>query len=236
MRVDFDYLLQQVKAGKIKRPWRGMSARQFKKHGRRCFDNDDIFILATNAKVGDIYHEHEQNHRICDIRMPDVRSDLNYSRWDTIAIDSRRVNGHGDFCDRTARRGQAKVVGYIVNEVGEGICGCDVLRLPVSLEKAAELELINCLFLFDIDRFRDLYKKLGWFETENQFQSQYDEYKDSRDDPGFALYVGWAKMVVRKYDEEGPASIVDEDGVLLQSYREIKSDIWAMCFSTKEEK
>ncbi len=221
MRVDFDYLMKQVKAGKVKRPWRKMSRRQFKKHCQLNFDYDDLFILATNAKVGDIYYEHEENHRISEICRDDPA-------WHPMWMDGTKI-------DRWARKAKILVAGYIVNELGQSVCGCGCLSLPVSLEKAAELELMNCLLYYDYERLRQLQKKYGWYESEKKLLKDWQLHDEARNDPGFALYVDWAKRTVRIYDEQGPLTIVDEDGVLLQSYRETRSDIWKMCWSTKEQ-
>lgn len=221
MRVDFDYLMKQVKAGKVKRPWRRMSARQMKKCAYRNFDYEDLFILATAAKVGDVYHEHEENHRICEI----VNDDPD---WVPAWVEGSKV-------DRFARRARIKTGGYFVNEMGKSVCGCNHLALPVSPMKAAELELMNCLPNFDIDRLRRLQKKYAWYKSEASFLEQLSWHEKTRDNPEFALYVDWAKRTARIYDADGPFTIVDEDGVLLESYRKTKSEIWQMCWSAVEE-
>lgn len=221
MRVDFNYLMRQIEAGKVKRPWRRMSKRQFKKHGCQNLDHDELFILATNAKVGDIYYEHEENHRICEIR-------TEAPIWDRVWIADQ--DNH-----RFANKSKMKMAGWIVNEKGQGTCGCGHLSLPVSVDVAAEMELMGCLGYFDTDRLLSLSKKHGWYQTERQFLETFSWCIKARDDPWFALYVDWAKRAVRIYDKDGPLTIVDEDGVLLESYRETRNDIWKMCWSSKEE-
>lgn len=222
MRVDFNYLMNRISDGKVKRPWRHMSKRQFKKHAPCNLDYDEIFILATNAKVGDVYNEHEENHRICEIKTDD-------RPWDQVWLDSVS-------CRRFSKKGRMKMSGYIINEKGVSTCGYSHLWLPVSYGVAAEMELMNCLAYFDTDRLRNLLKKHGWYRSESKLLETYSWCADARDDPGFALYVDWAKRVVRIYDEDGPLTIVDEDGVLLESHQETRKDIWKMCWSTKEGK
>jgi len=224
--VDFNYLMEQVSAGKVKRPWRRMSKRKFKKHACQNLDYDEIFILATNAKVGDVYYEHEENHRICEIRVNEPES--SWPSWDQMEIDT--VQGL-----RCSSKSRIKITGFLINEVGASTCGCGHLSLPVSVDMAAEMELMNCLSYFNIDRLRGLSKKYGWYRSEHEFLNRFSWCIETRDDPGFALYVDWAKRAARIYDRYGPLTMVDEDGVLLESYRATRSDIWKMCWSSKEE-
>jgi len=222
--TDFYYLMDQVHAGKVKRPWRNVSRRKFKKYGHVSLDYDELFILSTNAKVGDIYHEHGENHRISEIRKIGAP-------WAPMWIDVKNPKARIRF----ARKAMVKMAGFIVNEMNCSTCGCGHLSLPVSIEEAAETELMSCLAYFDTDRLRELDKKKGRYRSESEFLERFEGDFEMRNDPGFALYVDWTKRVVRIYDEDGPLTIVDEDGVLLESYRETSSDIWKMCWATWED-
>jgi hypothetical protein len=225
MRVDSDFLVKQVELGRIKKPWRRMTKRQFKKHAPWNFDHDDLFILATNAKVGDIYHEHEANHRICKIQSTGDPA------WIPIRLCTQEY-------DRYSRRGMIKTAGYLSNELGEGICGCGSLQLPVSFDAAGELALVDCLSMVDKDRTREMHKKFGWYKSERIFASRFDWTLEIRTSSVYLLYVDYMRKIVDLYDEIGAAAIVDSDGVLLKHIRDTKKELWVMCSQARidEEK
>ena len=215
----FDYLMRQVDARKVKKPWRKMKRRVFKKLFRLSFDSEELFTLATNAKVGDIFCEHDENYRISEFYTGahSARYPKGYPRWVPAYPNWRSYNAK----DRPLRRGKIRAVAVIrVGGTGNCVCGCGHLHEAMSVEQAASSEILQ--LLYSIGATDEMYTRLK--ELRLPITGVGTAYTDGSECP--PGYVEWVKNKIAEVDQQGPSVIVDEQGVLHAAYKLERLTVW----------